>query len=105
MLCGVDGYQERAWLDWWANPSMCLGSIEVAVVISAAEAGWDAVGHLVNDDDLDGFEFLRDLGPVFSLRFSDESTISVTVNPADDRTRFTLTEWVGLSPGSCGGEA
>ncbi|MEU4714254.1 hypothetical protein AB0F73_11460 [Micromonospora purpureochromogenes] len=94
---GMDRFEGRCWLDWWANTSTLLGSIEVAVVITTNDAGWDAHGRLTSDADeeRDGFAFLCDLDPVFTLRFEDESTVAVTVHPADDHRRFTLTEYTG----------
>ncbi|MFY1617319.1 hypothetical protein [Micromonospora sp. WMMD736] len=93
----MDRFEGRCWLDWWANSSLTFGPVEVAVVITASDAGWDARGHLVgdSDDDRDGFAFLCDLDPVFTLRFEDESTVEVTVHPFQDHRRFTLTEYIG----------
>ncbi|MET8354888.1 hypothetical protein [Micromonospora sp. NPDC005206] len=82
----MDRVEGRCWLDWWANSSTLLGSIEVAVVITAADAGWEARGHLVSDrnEDRDAFAFLCDLDPVFTLRFEDDSAVAVTVQAADE---------------------
>ncbi|MGW4465414.1 hypothetical protein [Micromonospora sp. NPDC004704] len=89
----MDGYRGTAWLDWWTNSSLRF-STEVTVVISTSEAGWEATAHLVEDDDLQGFEILRDLDPLFSLRFADDSTIPVTVCPLDNNgVGFTLSEY------------
>ncbi|MET7402359.1 hypothetical protein ABZS66_53645 [Dactylosporangium sp. NPDC005572] len=91
----MDSFEGRAWLDWWANSSTLLASVEVAVVIATSSTGWDAHGFVAGDDeeDRDGFAFLCDLDPVFILRFEDESTVAVTVHPAEERHRFTLTEY------------
>ncbi|RZT77238.1 hypothetical protein EV382_0386 [Micromonospora violae] len=62
----MDRFEGRCWLDWWANSS--------------------------TNKDLDGFAFLCDLDPVFTLRFEDASTFDVTVHPTDDHRGFTLTE-------------
>jgi len=35
------------------------------------------------------------MDPVFILRFADESTIAVTVDPPDDNGRLTLMEYTG----------
>ncbi|MEU6076866.1 hypothetical protein [Micromonospora sp. NPDC047074] len=90
----MDRFEGRCWLDWWANSSTLFDSVEVAAVITASAAGWEAHGRLVSDvdEDRDGFAFLCDLDPVFTLRFEDGSTIDVTVHPTDDHRRFTLTE-------------
>ncbi|PWR14566.1 hypothetical protein DKT69_15660 [Micromonospora sicca] len=93
----MDRFEGRCWLDWWANSSTLLGSVEVAVVITAADAGWEARGRLVSDGDEDqeAFAFLCDLDPVFMLRFEDESRAAVTVHPSDGHRRFSLTEYTG----------
>ncbi|WP_433075728.1 hypothetical protein ACQP1P_29820 [Dactylosporangium sp. CA-052675] len=93
----MDSVEGRAWLEWWANSSTLLGSVEVAVVITTSGAGWDAHGCLTsaNDEDREGFAFLCDLDPVFLLRFEDESTVAVTVRPTGEHRRFTLTEYTG----------
>lgn len=93
----MDRFEGRCWLDWWANSSTLLGSIEVAVVVTASIAGWEARGRLVSDsdEDRDAFAFLCDLDPVFMLRFEDESTVAVAVHPTDGHRRFSLTEYTG----------
>ncbi|MCU7727060.1 hypothetical protein ODJ79_25310 [Actinoplanes sp. KI2] len=93
----MDRFEGPCRLDWWANSSTNLGGCEIAVVITPTETGWDAHGHLISDDEdeRDEFAFLCDLDPVFTLRFADESTVAVTVHPADDPRRFTLTEYTG----------
>ena len=84
----------RCWLDWWANSVTNLGGNEVSVTITPTETGWDAYGQLNNDDELEGFIFLYDLDPVFTLRFQDDSTVGVIVTATDD-CRFTLAEYTG----------
>ncbi|MET7808322.1 hypothetical protein [Micromonospora chersina] len=90
----MDRFEGRCWLDWWANPSTLLGSIEVTVDIAATDAGWRARGRLVSDEDQEAFGFLSDLDPVFLLRFEDGSTVAVTVHPKGLRD-FSLTEYAG----------
>jgi hypothetical protein len=92
---GMDRFEGRCWLDWWANSSTLLGSVEVAIVITATTTNWEANGRLVSqsDEDRDGFAFLCELDPVFTLRFEDESTVAVTVHPTDVHRRFSLTEY------------
>ncbi len=94
-VMAVDRLEGRCWLDWWANPSTLLGSVEVAVVITACGPGWTADGRLRDDEDRDGFAFLCELDPVFQLRFEDESSVAVIVDPSDDHHRFALTEYTG----------
>ncbi|MEU3456728.1 hypothetical protein ABZ671_24465 [Micromonospora sp. NPDC006766] len=93
----MDRFEGRCWLDWWANSSTLLGSVEVAVVITVAGAGWEGGGRLVSesDEDREAFAFLCELDPVFTLRFEDESAVVVTVHPTDGHRRFSLTEYTG----------
>jgi hypothetical protein len=67
----------------------------VSLVITSTETGWHAHGQLTNDEDLEGFDLLCEMDPVFTLRFADESTIPVTVHLAQDHHEFTLTEYTG----------
>ncbi|PYC75296.1 hypothetical protein C7C45_03300 [Micromonospora arborensis] len=93
----MERFEGRCWLDWWANSSINFGGIKISVVITPTETGWDAHGQLISDlsdDDREGFIFLCDMSPVFTLRFQDGSTVEVTVTPTDD-DRFTLTEYTG----------
>ncbi|GGS07705.1 hypothetical protein GCM10010169_60720 [Micromonospora fulviviridis] len=90
----MDRFEGCCWLDWWANSSTLLGSVEVAVVIAATDAGWRARGRLVSDEDQETFAFLNDLDPVFLLRFEDGSSVAVTVHP-DGHREFSLTEYAG----------
>ena len=88
----MDRFEVPGWLEWWANRSTLLGSVEVSLVVGGDDAGWDALGRLTHDEDADGFAFLCSLDPVFVLRFADQSTIPVDVHAADDHRRFTLSE-------------
>lgn len=76
---------------------MMLGSAEAYVTIISSADGWKAQGRLVTDDleEREGFAFLCAMDPVFSLRFDDESTVTVNVHPLGDRGRFELTEYTG----------
>lgn len=93
----MDRYEGRCWLDWWANSSTLLGSVEVAVVIAAVASGWEADGRLVSesDEDCEAFSFLCELDAVFALRFEDGSVVAVTVHPTAGHRRFSITEYTG----------
>jgi len=93
-MVDMDRFEGRCWLDWWANPSTNFGGIEVSVVIMSAKTGWDAHGQLINDAEREALAFLRDMDPVFTLRFRDGSTTQVTLTLTDDR-RFTLADYTG----------
>jgi hypothetical protein len=43
-------FQGRCYLDWWANSTTCLASIEVTLVATFADSHWAAEGRLVSDD-------------------------------------------------------
>ncbi len=90
----VDRFEGRCWLDWWANSTTNLAGCEVSLVITPTETGWDARGRLGSDEDQEAFAFLCELDPVFTLRFSDGSTVDVVVTPTDHRW-FTLVEYTG----------
>jgi hypothetical protein len=63
-----------------------FGGFEASVVITATESGWDAHGQLLaSDDERESFTFLRDMDPVFTLRFEDGSTVQVTLTKTGDR--------------------
>ena len=94
-MATMDRSESRCWLDWWANLSTNLGGIEVSVVITPAEAGWDAHGQLIHDDEREALAFLCDMDPVFTLRFQDDDTVQVILTLIDGR-RFTLTEYTDV---------
>jgi hypothetical protein len=56
-------------LEWWANPSTCLGSVEVTIRVRVTAPQWRAAGRLVevSEADLEGFRFLRDGHGAFEL--------------------------------------
>jgi len=89
----MEHFQGRCYLDWWANSTTCLASIEVSLVARSMDSDRIAEGHLVSDDseEREGFILLCDLDPVFVLRFDDESSAAVTVHPTREDGRFTLT--------------
>lgn len=91
----MDRFEGLVWLDWWANTSTRLGSVEVSLEVGSGEADWDACGRLIRDEDAEELAFLCSLDPVFVLRFADESTIAVSVQATDDHRRFTLTGYAG----------
>jgi hypothetical protein len=94
----MDRVEQDCWLDWWANSVTNLGGFSVSVTIAATPDGWDAHGHLtddaLNDDARDGFHFLCDLDPVFTLQFHDDSSVQVVVTRTD-QNNFTLAEYTG----------
>ncbi|OKI26228.1 hypothetical protein [Streptomyces sp. CB03911] len=87
----MEGYNGTATLEWWANPSTCLGCFSVTLTVSVV-GGWRGVAIPVTPmsaSDGEGFDFLMQLDPVFTLRFPDDST--VLVNVIAERTSEGLT--------------
>jgi hypothetical protein len=93
----VNGDTDRAWLDWWANSSTRLGSIEVKLDLGATDDGGDARAWLVPDGNgvIEEFEFLCALDPIFSLRFDDGNMVAVRVMPTENRREITVQELDG----------
>ena len=93
----MDRIERHGWLDWWANRSTVLGSVEATVTITSAVDGWHAIGRLLTGDseEREGFAFFCALDPVWSLRFDDDSTITVNVELLEDPSEFQLTEYTG----------
>ncbi|MBB5867117.1 hypothetical protein F4553_000496 [Allocatelliglobosispora scoriae] len=91
----MDEFGGRCRLDWWANPLTCLASVEVSVGARWTGNGCDATGTLVDGADLEGFELLCALDPVFRLRIGGDDVVDVLVELLDEHGRFTLTEYDG----------
>jgi hypothetical protein len=94
----MEAFEGHCWLEWSANSSTLLGSVEITVVMAATRSNWTAQGHLITEDndDREGFVFLCELDPVFTLRFDDASTVSVTVHDVrEGGRRFHLTGYGG----------
>ncbi|MEY9965406.1 hypothetical protein ABIA33_003448 [Streptacidiphilus sp. MAP12-16] len=90
----MDRYEGIATLEWWANRSTRLGSYDVYVTITAAQGGWQAEAVAVNAwtaDDGKDFDLLIALDPVFTLRFTDDSSVHVQVTQSCERGHLTLT--------------
>lgn len=73
----------------------CLGAAEVTVRIRATEPRGTPDGRLVDvsEVELEGFQFLCDLDPVFTLRFAEGSAFDVVVTAQDGRVSFQLAEY------------
>ena len=93
----MNGDTNQAWLDWWANSSTRLGSIEVKLDLGSTDDGGDARAWLVSGGRgvIEEFEFLCSLDPMFSLRFDDGSTVAVRVVTTPHRREVTLHELDG----------
>ncbi|MFF7214782.1 hypothetical protein ACFZAU_30280 [Streptomyces sp. NPDC008238] len=77
----MESYDGRATLEWWANPSTCLGSFDVHVEAGVTGPAWTRHATFADPsgDHQEGFDFLMALGPCFTLRFDAGSTVDVHV--------------------------
>lgn len=85
----MDRYEGPARLEWWANRSTCFGSVDVELSVTAGADGWHAstvFAAPLDDDDREGWSFLMDLSPYFTLRLLEDegSTIDVKVDNEPD---------------------
>jgi hypothetical protein len=91
----MDRYEGPARLEWWANRSTCLGSVDVELTVAVDAAGWQvsaAFASQLDEDEQEGWSFLMDLDPYFTLRLLEDegATIDVGVVEGADG-RLTLT--------------
>ncbi|MFI1582870.1 hypothetical protein [Embleya sp. NPDC020630] len=96
----MDRFVGSARLEWWANTSLCLGEyeIDITIAVDAANA-WHASGRhsiALDTTEREGWDFLMELDPHFSLAFpgEDHGGILVHIDEAKDGT-LTLTETQG----------
>jgi hypothetical protein len=101
----MDGYEGPAMLEWWANRSTCLGALGVRVTVRVTGNDWtcDAVfDPPLSAEDREGFDFLMELDPLFTLRFDEGSTLLVDVVAAGDERRLALTAYRAETAESAG---
>ncbi|MFG2750997.1 hypothetical protein [Streptomyces xanthophaeus] len=95
----MDRFAGQARLEWWANPSSCLGTYDIDIDITVTV---DAVGtlratgrHAISLDTTqrEGWDFLMETDPHFTLAFpgEDRGGITVRVVEAENGT-FSLAE-------------
>ena len=92
----MESYEGNAALEWWANRSTCLGSFGIRVTITAEADSWLAratVASPFTAEEQEGFDFLLALEPVFTLRFDDDSTVTVHVTKQDQPGDLILREF------------
>jgi len=91
-------------LDWWANPTTRLGSVEVQFAGPATANGSGPRARLVAKDagTIEEFELLCLLDPVFKLRLPTGTSILVRAESTGDRGEVTLHEYDGPDYGSSG---
>ncbi|OPC77012.1 hypothetical protein B4N89_41255 [Embleya scabrispora] len=87
----------RARLEWWANGSMCLGMYDIDITVTVdAVGGWRGTGRHVEGlgtTEREGWDFLMEMDPLFSLAFpgEDRGGIVVRIVEAEDGV-LTFTE-------------
>lgn len=91
----MDRYEGPARLEWWANRSTCLGSVDVELSVASDADVWHAsavFASQLDDEERGGWSFLMDLDPYFTLRLLEDegSTIDVEVVEEPDG-RLALT--------------
>ncbi|MGV9314552.1 hypothetical protein ACWDR0_20555 [Streptomyces sp. NPDC003691] len=95
----MGSYRGPATLDWQANGSLCLGGygVQVEVEVDVTGDGWTCEAAFdpgpLSDEDREGFDFLMDLDPVFTLRFGDGDETLVNVLRTGDAGRLALTAY------------
>jgi hypothetical protein len=94
-LVVMDRYDGPARLEWWANRSTCLGSAEVRVTVTVDGEDWRATADLeppLTTDEREGWSFLLELSPYFTLVFLDEPGAQLDVHVEEvDRGQLVLT--------------
>ncbi|MFD3499387.1 hypothetical protein ACFWWT_30235 [Streptomyces sp. NPDC058676] len=87
-------HEGTATLEWWANRSTCLSRLGVRVTVRVTGSEWTCDAILdppVSAEDREGFDFLMELDPLFTLRFDEGSTFLVNVVAAGTDGRLILT--------------
>ncbi|MFH8624087.1 hypothetical protein ACH4A8_19665 [Streptomyces vietnamensis] len=90
----MDSYEGTATLEWWADRSTCLGRLRGRIAVCTAGDNWTCEATLESPlaaEDREGFDFLMQLDPHFTLRFDDASTLLVNVGEAGVEGRLILT--------------
>ncbi|MGW7138371.1 hypothetical protein [Streptomyces xanthophaeus] len=87
----------QARLEWWANPSTCLGTYDIDITVTV-----DAVGTLraagrhaksLDTAQREGWDFLMEMDPHFSLAFPGEDRGGITVRVVEAGSgTFSLAE-------------
>lgn len=99
----MDRFVGQARLEWWANHSTCLGMYDIDITVTVDAAGrWRATGRHADTLDTtqrEGWEFLMQMDPHFSVAFpgEDRGGTMVRVAEGEDGT-LTFTQapdWTG----------
>ncbi|MEY9904855.1 hypothetical protein ABIA35_001071 [Catenulispora sp. MAP12-49] len=86
----MEPFKSPARLEWWAKPSMCIGEYEIDITVTVDPAGvWSAQGrhsHALDTTQREGWDFLVEMDPCFSLAFPGEERghLMVRVDEAQD---------------------
>ncbi|WP_405706445.1 hypothetical protein OG264_04270 [Streptomyces xanthophaeus] len=93
----MDRFVGQARLEWWANPSICLGTydIDITVTVDAVGTLWATGRHAKSLDTTqrEGWDFLMEMDPHFSLAFPGEERGGITVRVVEaENGTFSLAE-------------
>ncbi|GAA1661543.1 hypothetical protein [Fodinicola feengrottensis] len=88
----METYEGTAQLEWWVNRSTCFGHFPATVRADALDGGgWDVHGALVDASERENLQLAYWISPLFTLRFPDDSTFDVAIEPAE--SGFSVREW------------
>jgi hypothetical protein len=101
----MDSCEGTAMLEWRANRSTCLGRLGVQVTVRVTGNDWTCYAILdppLSTEDQEGFDFLMEVDPLFTLRFDEGTTIQTRVVAAGDDGRLILTAYQAETAESAG---
>jgi hypothetical protein len=79
-----------AHLEWWATPSTCLASVPIRLT-PAGDTAWNATASPELDPQADeDLQLLIEADPIFTLRFGNDSTTTVVVEPSGELNQLRL---------------
>ncbi|MEU1418102.1 MULTISPECIES: hypothetical protein [unclassified Streptomyces] len=99
----MDRFVGRARLEWWANRSTCLEMYDIDVTVTVDAAGeWRATGrhaHALDTTQREGWDFLMEMDPHFSVAFPGEDRGGITVRVVEAKdgalTLMETPDWNG----------
>lgn len=92
----MDRDEQSAYLEWWANPHICLARIPIRATATASVGEWEAVPSPPLDQRArDNLRQLIDADPCFTLQrpgtHVDTSAVTVQVTDCDSDEHLRLT--------------
>lgn len=97
----MDRFVGQGRLEWWANHSICLEMYDITVTVDAV-GKWQATGRHASALDTtqrEGWDFLMEMDPHFSIAFPGEDRGGVTVRVVETEdgtlTLMEAPDWDG----------